>query len=58
MKRKANNNNEEKASNKVIKKELTLDKHQVEAVNAIEESFEDYDRCLVKMFCGKATILV
>jgi superfamily II DNA or RNA helicase len=39
--------------NKSIKKELTLDKHQQEAVKAIETTFEDYDRCLVKMFCGK-----
>ena len=34
------------------RKELFLDKHQVDALAAIETAFLDYDRCLVKMFCG------
>ena len=33
-------------------KELLFDKHQIDALVAIEIAFEDYDRCLVKMFCG------
>ena len=31
---------------------LTLRKHQREAVSSIETTLEDYDKCLVKMFCG------
>jgi superfamily II DNA or RNA helicase len=31
---------------------LALWKHQQEALDAINNSFEDNDRCLLKMFCG------
>lgn len=32
--------------------QLTLRKHQKDAVSSIENTLKDYNKCLVKMFCG------
>jgi predicted helicase len=31
---------------------MILDKHQIEAINALNNTFSIENKCLLKMFCG------